>query len=1630
MLRVIPCFLGSRVYTGTSRVGIPVYALHRRGDNKIISSSASATDGGAVSISCCIAHGARYQPVRHTTEPRRSIKMSTMRKRTVALIITLSMLITILPSNIIVGSVADYHTPSSEHIGAVAKIVDDDFPLADNPSDMAGTHVWSNLRAADMPERVIITNYYYDASVENSEPMYEIDAAVGYEWPSMLKNYHWIQAKSVDIVEENGETGVIGGDGKVTDSLELERFDRGTLLAKTSLRGDVSYQWQIRYDTPKDLWADIQGECDREIEVTYGLILSLLDEFRSVAIRCESTTDTKINHSEPITVTSVPLVSDLGEVAATVSLDDEGTAVSGAGRALRAARGVTPLAENDTYNVVINYNYEDGSTVYQSHTANIGAGTNYNQTVTFPVIKGYLPYIDNARKDSYTFNITNIQADVTVNVVYKPTDVNYTVIHYQQNVDNDDYSLVATDRNTGLTGAQVPEVHKEFEGFYNLAYERPTIAADGSTVIEVYYDRYYYLLNFDMTGGYGTDTVYARFGATIPEIKDPTKAGHNFIGWSETENGTETATLPDKMPAYADGAKTYYAIWKMVDTAKVTIVFWGENPNDEGYSYLADSTKDIYLKPGKEFTYTEGEMMVCDREVHTHTDACLGCGKTAHTHSAVGGACYTLTCTVENHTHGTGCYTGVGDQQNVYTGLPDNPQNGQVYDHWYYDNLIYINGSWYKYTGTTASGSIAPTTCGKTEVSHTHTNDCYALTCTTEEHTHTNPCYTCGQEAHTHNSECYMQGAGLDTTKWKFVRSDTVTVAADGSTVVNVYYDRTTFKLEFYSRDGSTHHGTIEDKWGSQIGDRFLDVNSAVGGNLWMTTRNGNSGPYTPFLEIMPNANRNYYLRSTSTTEQKAYYYVEKLDASGYDEKYVVIAYSGSSLHPTEEDFMDIEGFTFKEAVFRSNNRDITVTEKGEYDYNYDNSKFYYTRNSYTLTFNDGYNDVREESVKYQAPLAAYNDYVPEVPSEYEPGSVEFAGWYQNPQCTGEKYKLDEHTMPANDLILYAKWVPVNHTVEFYLTESSEDIYHPADVDQDASFVVPHGDYIAEDYLKAHLNKASMNNTKPNGDYTFVYWYYIEDGVKHPFDPSTSIRKDLKLYGEWSSNTLKEYTIMYVLKNDHNVRVADDTHGSGLAGSTKTFEPKGSEQLYTQYQDNYFPTVKSKSVILDIDANEIIVIFEYESAQLPYTVRYLEAGTNNVLHDPKVVSDNTKAVVTETFVPINGYMPDAYQKRLVVSTNGGNEIIFYYTKDEVHAYYKVTHYIQNTDGTTWSEYKWSDSVGDIGTRYTASPIDIQGFTYKETKYVAGGTQVTDVTSEGAVLTAEGLEIDLYYVRNQYPYQVRYLEQGTGKELAEPKNGKGLYGATVTENAIDIASYDKVAPTTATITIRIEEGADPTLNIITFYYKIQTVTINYKVAVGEGTVSPASETVELDGVHKPIGSTPTAGAGYRFDGWYTDEACTTPVDADWIASSGKINPPEAVAATYYAKFVPANADLKIEKKFPANTNYSEVDKNQTFVFEVKGTAGTATADVSLTVTVHGAGSITVKDLPIGTYTVTEKTDWSWRYEPTGDVNTQTVTLSATGTNTVTFTNERKEDKWLDGDSSCVNIFSGKKTAEID
>lgn len=1323
--------------------------------------------------------------------------------------------------------------------------------------------------------------------------------------------------------------------------------------SKVELAAPSAGQWQV-YLSAADLWVNITGETGSTFALTYAKVKGMIDADGAAKIRClmgENATETvnvTVRYEDAAVVVnstatvSQPMVMSARTVAADAQAEGD--------------------PENKTYNVVVNYVFENNEIVADPYTANLAAGSNFSATVTFPVVQGYLAYLDNAADatTSMQLGITNIQANVTHTVTYKPTDVNYTVVHYLQNVANDNYTLDKTETLQGLTKSTVPEVARKYAGFYALLYERPEIAADGSTVVEVYYDRNYYLMNFELgENAYGTEPVYARYGASIGNVPNPTRPGYTFKGW--TLKGTE-ATLPDTMPAEN---RTYVAVWEANDTAKVTVVFWGENANDENYSYL--STSEIELEPGTQYVYG-GATLTCTQEAHKHVDACMQCTEKEHIHTA---ECYTFTCDEQEHTkHTPSCYAGASTST-ASPGMlaPNNPSEGQVYRRAINGNkYIYIDGEWYGYTGSTGDGAIAPTTC--TPHVHTdYTGKCYTLTC--DEHVHTSGCFKCGKTAHTHNADCFTNDPAYPVASerylWTFAGSDVVTVAADGSTVVNVYYDRTEFTLNFTKNNSTVK--TIKEKWGADIHSEFpiKDNNGTIQWTVPSTSQTMAADKEFASLDTMPaeNITFKYYTSADSVT---LHYYVEVLPGEtgtyshggkNFKSYKDIDIQSGVYLTYTEE-FHDILGFKqwWSDPAFdkhEKGGRTSTV---------YNDCVLCYTRNGFDIVYFNPTTQIKaDENVPYQKPLTTYywEPTADKAPAQYEPGSVKFDGWYLNPECTGEKFDFTKQTMPAGPnnengevaLSLYAKWVPVTHTVEFYLDSES----------------LATGTKIGDSHPDQTVNHGQKLPAVPadpdNGDYEFVGWFYQdENGEEKAFDfENMPINRDMKVYGKWSSNVLKEYSIYFKVQGT-DTEIADPITGSALAGVTKTFDAKGGTDLYNaseskdkqNYEEGYFPIVKSHSLTLDIedDSKNTFTFWYVQKEAVPYTVYYvtenqnaagtlkeikLDGDTYYIVSATKEVNDNRKAVVTETFEPVSGYLPDAYQKRLVVDGTEGadNKIIFFYTVDTQHAYYKITHYTENLDGATWTEYATSQAVGDIGTRYTADALDISGFSYSETKYFVDGTEVTsDITEDGAKLTAEGLEINLYYVRNEYPYEVQYLEYGTNKPLTdEPKTGSAKYGHTVTENAIAIAGYELVDAATKSIIIAIEEDNELERNIIRFYYQTLVDLIVAKNApvteYADGSKIDSAMTAEFTVTMVDKDGDNLSGT-YKYKLYKTDAA--DPVSSELtLTNGGTINVPGGQYAKFDKQF-PQGAKITVTE-----TTSSLYDTSYTFT-HAAGTTFTA------------------------------------------------------------------------------------------
>ena len=244
------------------------------------------------------------------------------------------------------------------------------------------------------------------------------------------------------------------------------------------------------------------------------------------------------------------------------------------------AEGETGTAAK--YNVIIRYVFENGNSAASDWTATIDRGTDLERTIKSPDVTGYTPDPSEVK-----VSVQNIQKDVRYTVTYKPAEVNFTVEHYQQNLNDDKYTKCDTVTKTGFTESPVGEnLATTYKGFTVQPYDTTTkIAADGSTVVQIYYDRNYYLLNLDLAGGWGADPIYDRYGAVI-SLSSPTKPGYTFAGWNPD--------APANMPA---GNQTLTAKWNP-DTAKYTVQYWQQNADDDGYSFVGkvDRTATVGTK--------------------------------------------------------------------------------------------------------------------------------------------------------------------------------------------------------------------------------------------------------------------------------------------------------------------------------------------------------------------------------------------------------------------------------------------------------------------------------------------------------------------------------------------------------------------------------------------------------------------------------------------------------------------------------------------------------------------------------------------------------------------------------------------------------------------------------------------------------------------------------------------------------------------------------------------------------------------------------------------------------------------------------------------------------------------------
>ena len=221
----------------------------------------------------------------------------------------------------------------------------------------------------------------------------------------------------------------------------------------------------------------------------------------------------------------------------------------------------------NSYPLNITYKYADdvpdaalrGQKAAEPVSRDIAFGAPYS--VASPLIPGYTASVAAVAG-------TMAENGVTAEVVYRAaTDTAYTVKHMLQDVTGDGYTEDAAARQTlhGTTGAATNAAAKSYEGFTAQAVEQKTIAADGSTVVEIKYDRNSYEVTYAYVGTAPAgasalpEKATVKYGAPVAVAAAATAPGYTFSGWSQKEDFTmpaENVTITGSFTANGDTAYT------------------------------------------------------------------------------------------------------------------------------------------------------------------------------------------------------------------------------------------------------------------------------------------------------------------------------------------------------------------------------------------------------------------------------------------------------------------------------------------------------------------------------------------------------------------------------------------------------------------------------------------------------------------------------------------------------------------------------------------------------------------------------------------------------------------------------------------------------------------------------------------------------------------------------------------------------------------------------------------------------------------------------------------------------------------------------------------------------------------
>lgn len=495
--------------------------------------------------------------------------------------------------------------------------------------------------------------------------------------------------------------------------------------------------------------------------------------------------------------------------------------------------------------------------------------------------------------------------------------------------------------------------------------------------------------------------------------------------------------------------------------------------------------------------------------------------------------------------------------------------------------------------------------------------------------------------------------------------TSTVEIAADGSSILPVYYklkrytfvfnlngpaywdtgririNNVTYNLSNYTIPNVVLGQDISSLWPSsseevydEYGNYFFDY--------WRESRSK-----TKRFEVTPDllnlASENNLIFQTavwinSGTRASVEYWLQSAD----DPNLYVLSnkYSQSFIRTGGLTAKEIFGYTYQ-GNYTPPGYQASQTRGNPYVY-----RFYYNRTNYKIDYYFNGSRLRTiERLPFERNIndSTYN-YIPERPNNVDPDYT-WGGWYADADLTAP-YSFS--TMPANNLVLYAKWIAPKFKITF-------------DINGGNGTSPP--DQSVEKYKYA---KAPADPTREH--YNFLGWY-TEDGKLYSW--SDQVTKDVKLTAKWELKPLT-YTVRYLEAGTNTQLAADKVITSPALVLNQVITEKALGIT------GYRPDKSSQSINLNFSENEITFYYSPKVKEVVYTVKYVLKDNPAIEVAPTVTRKVDGSIIRakETAADVNkqhlqsqsgvtaemlemDYYPTVNTQSLILTSNDANNVIVF-----------------------------------------------------------------------------------------------------------------------------------------------------------------------------------------------------------------------------------------------------------------------------------------------------------------------------------------------------------------------------------